>query len=171
MKRTICTAATAALAYLPRRPGKRTQLTHFQFEGIIAMKKNTFVVSVITVVALLGIGSMLHTQRADASPGNPMMLADASMEMNGMDMKSMKMEAAPVTHRGAGTVRKIDAAKRMVTLAHGPIASLNWPAMTMSFKLKDTALTKGIKAGDAVDFELVQSGSDYVVTHLQPSGK
>jgi Cu/Ag efflux protein CusF len=134
------------------------------------MKKNTFVVSVMTVAALLGIGSMFHVQPADASLLNSMM-ADAGMDMNGMDMKSMKMEAAPSTHKGAGTVKNIDAIKGMVPLAHGPIVSLNWPAMTMSFKLKDTALAKGIKTGDAVDFELIPSGSDYVVTRLQPSGK
>jgi Cu/Ag efflux protein CusF len=149
----------------------RTQLSHFKFEGIIAMRKNIFVVSVMTVAALLGIGSMFHAQPADASQHNPMMMADAGMDMKFMDMNSMKMEAAPSTHKGAGTVKQIDATKGMVTLAHGPIASLKWPAMTMSFKLKDTALAKGIKAGDAVDFELIPSGSDYVVTRLQPSGK
>ena len=139
------------------------------------MKKSTFAVSVMTVAALSGIGSIFHAQPADASPRNQM-IADAGMDMNEMKMKNMnmngmKMETAPVIHRGSGTVQKIDAAKEMVTLVHGPIASLNWPAMTMSFKLKDAALARGIKAGEAVDFELVQSGSDYVVTHLQPSGK
>lgn len=134
------------------------------------MKTNTFVVSVMTVAALFGISSMSHAQPADATPRNQMM-ADTSMDMNmkGMDMKSMKMEAASVTHHGTGTVRKIDAG--MVTLSHGPIASLNWPAMTMSFKLKDAALARGIRAGDVVDFELVRSDSDYVVTRMQISGK
>ena len=137
------------------------------------MKKSTFAVSVMTVAALSGIGSIFHAQPADASPRNQV-IADAGMDMNGMNMKNMNgvnMETAPVIHRGSGTVQKIDAAKEVVTLVHGPIASLNWPAMTMSFKLKDAALTKGIRVGEAVDFELVQSGSDYVVTHLQPSGK
>jgi Cu/Ag efflux protein CusF len=142
-------------------------------KGIIAMKKNTFVVSVMTVAALLGIGSMFHAQPADASLLNSMM-ADAGMDMKGMNMEGMDMQgmnkqSAPVSHRGAGTVKKIGAGR--VTLAHGPIASLQWPAMTMRFKLKDEALAKGIKAGDAVDFELVQSGNDYMVTRLQPSGK
>ncbi len=140
------------------------------------MKKSTFAVSVMTVAALTGTGSIFHAQPAEAGQRDPMMMADAGMDMNGMDMKNMnmngmKMKTAPVIHRGSGTVQKIDAAKEMVTLAHGPIASLNWPAMTMSFKLKDAALAKGIKTGEAVDFELVQSGSAYIVTRLQPSGK
>ncbi len=127
------------------------------------MKENTFVVSMMTVAALLGIGSMFHTQPADASPRTSMMMADASMDM--------KMDAMPSTHRGTGTIKNIDATKGTVTLAHGPIASLKWPAMTMSFKLKDAALAKRVKAGDAVDFDLVQSGDGYVITRLQSSGK
>jgi Cu(I)/Ag(I) efflux system protein CusF len=171
VKRAIFAVITAAHAFAPRRTGKRTQLTHFKFEGIIAMKKNTFVVSVMTVAALLGVGSMFHAQSADASPRTSMMMVDASMDMKNMDMKNMKMDAMSSTHRGTGTIKKIDAIKGMVTLAHGPIASLKWPAMTMSFKLKDAALAKGVKAGDVVDFELVQSGETYVITRIQPSGK
>ena len=135
------------------------------------MRRNTFVVSVMTVAALSGVVLMFDARHADASTLNPTIIADAGMNMDGMDMKGMKMERTPVTHSGTGTVKKIDAAKGIVTLSHGPIPSLNWPAMTMSFKLKDAALAQGIKAGDAVDFELVQSGSNYLVIRLQPSGK
>ncbi|KXS32715.1 MAG: Copper binding periplasmic protein CusF [Candidatus Gallionella acididurans] len=132
------------------------------------MKTHTFV-SITAVAALSGIVLMFSAQHADASPRNPIMLADAGMNMGGMDMQGINKQAASVTHHGTGTVKKIAAG--MVTLAHGPIASLQWPAMTMSFKLKDAALAKGIKAGDVVDFELVQSGKDYMVTRLQTSGK
>ncbi len=132
------------------------------------MKKYTFV-SITAVAALSGIVLMFVAQHADASLLNNSMLADAGVNMGGMDMQGTNKQAASVTHRGTGTVKKIAAG--MVTLAHGPIASLQWPAMTMSFKLKDAALAKGIKAGDVVDFELVQSGNDYMVTRLQPSGK
>ena len=137
------------------------------------MKKYIFVVSVMTVAALFGAGAITHTQLADASTfSHPMMLADAGMDMKGMDMKNMKMgDTATSPHHGTGTVKKIDAKAAMVTLAHGPIASMKWPAMTMSFKLKDAALAKGIKSGDTVIFDFIQSGDDYVVTRLQPSGK
>ena len=200
--------AAAAAVFAFRRPDKLTQSAHIKFEGIIAMQKNTFVVSLtgmtkmpplmiklampfsltsilsrreriqtnryasftlMAVAALSGIVLMFPAQSADAVAFKPIFMADAGMNMNGMDMKSMKMEAAQVTHRGTGTVRKIDAVKGTVTLSHGPIASLNWSAMTMRFKLKDASLAKGIKIGDIVDFELVQSGSNYMVTRL--SGK
>ena len=131
----------AAIALASLRLCRVTQLNHFKFVFLIAV----------------AAGSMLLAQASDAS--TPVFIADASQ-----DMKSMKTETSSVTHRGTGTVRKIDAER--VRLSHGPITTLNWPAMTMSFKLKGAALAKGIKAGDVVDFELVQSGGSYVVTRI-----
>ncbi len=87
-----------------------------------------------------------------------------SMQDADMPMAGMGAEKTSAAHLGKGTIRKIDAER--VMLAHGPIATLNWPVMTMSFKLKNPALAKGLKTGDAVDFELVQQGSAYVVTRL-----
>ncbi|WP_175492117.1 copper-binding protein [Nitrosomonas sp. Nm34] len=54
-------------------------------------------------------------------------------------------------------------------LAHGPIASLKWPAMTMNFKIMDHAIMQEIKVGDSVAFTFIQSNGDYVITHIQPS--
>ena len=137
------------------------------------MKKNISVVSAMVFAELFSIGAVTHTQLADASTfSQPMILADASMDMKGMDMKNMKMgNTATTTYHGTGIVKKIDLNAGLVTLAHSPIASLNWPAMTMGFKLKEVALAKGIKPGDTVNFDFIQSGDDSVVTRLQPSGK
>jgi Cu(I)/Ag(I) efflux system protein CusF len=157
--------AAAAAIFASYRLDKLTQSAHFKFEGITAMQKNTFVVSLMSVAVLSASGLMLLAQSADAATFKPIFMADAGMDMKGMDMKNKQLEAA--THHGTGTVKKIDAG--MVTLSHGPIATLNWPAMTMGFKLKDAALARGIKVGDVVDFELVQSDNRYVVTRL--SGK
>ena len=82
----------------------------------------------------------------------------------GMNMEDRPAGEKPLVHPGTGIVRKIDAST--VTLSHAPIASLNWPAMTMSFRLKDSALSRGIRAGDPVDFELVRSQNMYLVTRL-----
>lgn len=78
-------------------------------------------------------------------------------------------DAAAVSHEGTATVRAIDLDKGIVKLAHGPIASLKWPAMTMNFKIKQSALMQGINVGDSVTFTFIQSNSDYVITHIQPS--
>ena len=89
------------------------------------------------------------------------------------DMKDHKMSGMkdPVQnlHRGQGTVKGIDAKTGKVNLSHGPIASLNWPAMTMGFPVKDAALLKGIQAGMKVDFELEKSGGGYRIVSIKPS--
>lgn len=132
------------------------------------MKKYTFALTVMAVAAMMGGGEITLVRLADASTfSDPMVLADTSM-----DMKNMKAgDKATTSHQGTGIVKKIDSKAGLVTLAHGPIASLNWPAMTMGFKLKDATLAKEIKPGDAVNFDFIQSGDDYVVTRLQPSDR
>ena len=56
------------------------------------------------------------------------------------------------THRGRGKVEAID--KDEITLSHDQIASLQWPAMTMGFKLPSGDLAKGLSIGDTVAFEI-----------------
>ena len=121
--------------------------------------KKTIVLSLPVLGVALALGGFTHMQRAEAYP---MMLADAG---------SGAKKGAAASHEGAATVKAVDASKGVVTLAHGPIASIKWPAMTMDFKLKDATLAQGIKAGDAVTFEFVESGGNYVVTRISPSGK
>jgi Cu(I)/Ag(I) efflux system membrane fusion protein len=58
------------------------------------------------------------------------------------------------THKGTAKVEKID--KGEVILSHGPIASLQWPSMTMGFRLPPGGLPKDIAVGDTVSFEFRQ---------------
>jgi Cu(I)/Ag(I) efflux system periplasmic protein CusF len=96
----------------------------------------------------------------------------AFAQMNMGDMKGMPMgqkpeAAARQTHTAAGTVRKADETAGTVTLQHGPVASLNWPAMTMAFKVKDKALWKKLESGKKVEVEFAQQGPDYVVVAVK----
>lgn len=58
-----------------------------------------------------------------------------------------------------------------ITLAHGPVPALNWPAMTMRFGVASPDVAKRIAPGDAVSFRFVQRGDKYVVTHLEQAGR
>ncbi|KTE16852.1 copper-binding protein [Sphingopyxis sp. H115] len=71
------------------------------------------------------------------------------------------------TKHGAGTatVTAVDSTKGQVTLDHGAIAELEWPAMTMGFAAKPELL-KGIKVGDKVAFELDWDGKAGTITKL-----
>ena len=90
-----------------------------------------------------------------------------SMDMkDGMGMKGDKAGAGKV-HKASGKVAKVDRAKGSVTIAHGPVASMNWPSMTMSFKVKDKAMLDKIKTGDQVDFGFIESGRDHTITEIK----
>ena len=87
--------------------------------------------------------------------------------MKGMDMEKKSSASTPTTHLANATVKKVDEKASTVTLAHGPIASLNWPAMTMSFKVKDKVLLKNLSVDKRVVVQLVKEGEDYVVTSVK----
>jgi Cu(I)/Ag(I) efflux system periplasmic protein CusF len=108
-------------------------------------------------------------QTSDSTKKDASGMDTKDMPMKSMDMKAMKMDkkATTTTHKGVGVVKSINTADGVITFAHEPIKSLNWPAMTMGFKVKDKATLDKIKPGDKVEFTLVQSGKDYVVTEIR----
>jgi Cu(I)/Ag(I) efflux system protein CusF len=81
-------------------------------------------------------------------------------------MPGMARPDAPAGAQGAGVIKKLDAKAGSVTLQHGPIAALSWPAMTMAFKA-DPALLKDLKVGQQVTFTLKTGGTPEVVA-IQP---
>lgn len=91
------------------------------------------------------------------------------MDMKGMDMKSMPMEkkAKATFYKATGVVKNVDAGKGTVTVAHEPVKDLNWPAMTMSFVVKDKKLFDKLAVDKKVAFEFVKEGPDYVVTTVK----
>jgi Cu(I)/Ag(I) efflux system protein CusF len=76
-------------------------------------------------------------------------------------------KAQPATYKASGVVKKIDAAKGRVTLAHGAVPELKWPAMTMVFTVKDKALLDKFAVDKKIDFEFVEQGKSYVVTAVK----
>jgi RND family efflux transporter MFP subunit len=72
-------------------------------------------------------------------------------------------------HQAEGTVKAIDAKAGTLSIAHGPVASLKWPAMTMDFKAANDALTAGLKPGATIAFEFVErSPGEWVITKITP---
>ncbi len=71
-----------------------------------------------------------------------------------------------VTVQAVGVVRSIDTAAGTITLAHDPIPALNWPAMTMGFKIVGDA-AENIEVGQKVKFELQGEGTALSVTKIE----
>ena len=64
-------------------------------------------------------------------------------------------------------VRKVDKEGGKLTLKHAEIKSLDMPAMTMVFVVKDKALLDKLKAGDKIRFKAINDGGKYTVTEMQ----
>lgn len=80
--------------------------------------------------------------------------------------------AATVGHRAAGQVEDLDLKAATVTIAHGAVPGLKWPAMSMEFKVAHAGLLTGLQAGAQVGFEFVERGpGEWVITAIAPAGK
>ena len=69
---------------------------------------------------------------------------------------SMPVAQAPGTYVGEGKVESVE--PDAITISHGPIAPLKWPAMTMGFAKPNAKAFADIKPGDIVRFEFKQGG-------------
>lgn len=79
--------------------------------------------------------------------------------------------ASRMIHRGEGTIKAIDLAHATVTLAHGPIESLQWPAMTMDFRLLEPALLQLFKPGQQISFDMAEeSAGEFVLVRMEADG-
>jgi len=81
-------------------------------------------------------------------------------------MSSMAMPEGAKMGKGSGSVTAVDAAAGKITLDHGAIPAVGWPAMKMGFSAKPELL-KGIAVGDKVDFDLTVTGSAGEVTAIK----
>jgi Cu/Ag efflux protein CusF len=81
-----------------------------------------------------------------------------------------KMAPAATGHQAQGKVVEVDAKTQSVTISHGPVATLKWPAMTMDFALANSTLLKDLKPGAPIAFEFVERGKgEWVITKITPA--
>ena len=81
-----------------------------------------------------------------------------------------RLEGAQEAHKGRGTVLEVDVQKGRVELDHEPIASLQWPKMTMGFLVEDKSQLAPLKKGDVVEFELrpkPDAEGNYVISRIR----
>ena len=92
----------------------------------------------------------------------------SNMDMKGMDIKSMNQPGDKAqTYRTTGVVKALDPSGKRVTIAHQPVEALGWPAMTMTFSVKDRKLMDKLHPGKKIKFEFVKDGSGYLITGVR----
>ena len=84
------------------------------------------------------------------------MMADEMSNADSMpmsdDMPMMDNAEVGQSGSGEGSVTEIDETEGKITIDHGPIPAVGWPAMTMAFAADEESLGK-VSVGDRVTFE------------------
>ena len=86
------------------------------------------------------------------------------------NLQGMSMSATPAAKhgQGSGVIKAIDPGAGTLTIQHGPIPAVGWPAMTMTFKAKPPTLLKGLKVGQSIGFDCTVRGQTAEVTAVRP---
>lgn len=95
---------------------------------------------------------------APAPDAQPSPMPQMSMSPKATDTKKPVQPSSP-SHQGTGKVEQVTG--EAITLSHGPIATLQWPAMTMDFKKPKPDSFKEIKVGQTVQFSFVETEDGY----------
>lgn len=103
-----------------------------------------------------------------------LLIAACGEKQNAAPEKPQAAHVNPAVSQGdesysaAGQVTAI--AADQVTIAHGPVEGIGWPAMTMTFWAGSPEMLQGVSVGDPVSFAFRQGGSAYVLTSLSRAG-
>ena len=106
----------------------------------------------------------------DATPGadnTPMPAAEHAPMADQSKPATADMAQSAKTASATGTVEAVDAAAGKITIAHGPVDALQWPAMTMGFKATPEQVAS-VQVGQKVQFEFESQGMDATITQITP---
>ena len=78
-------------------------------------------------------------------------LIDSEASLRGVERRMAP--PAPAAHHAEG--REEQVREGTLTISHGPVPELKWPAMTMDFQAPESGMPPGLKAGDRVGFDFV----------------
>lgn len=115
------------------------------------MRTTTYMILLAAPLALAACDNAAETTE---QPGTMMSddMADADAMPMSDDMPMMDSAAAGQAGSGEGSVTEINEVEGKITIDHGPIAAVGWPAMTMAFSADEDSMDK-VAVGDRVTFE------------------
>ena len=71
--------------------------------------------------------------------------------------------------KGVGRITELDAGNASITLEHGPIPQLGWPAMTMAFELTESVDIDALSPDQTVNFGFRETSEGYRVERIEPA--
>lgn len=97
----------------------------------------------------------------------PLALSACDSGADGSDAESppMASDSGMRMARAEGTVTAVDDAAGTITIDHGPVPAVDWPAMTMAFDA-DEELRRQVTVGDEIAFDFGMSDSGNRITSI-----
>lgn len=72
------------------------------------------------------------------------------------------------THpQGIGKIKAINLSNQTITIQHEEIPALNWPSMTMDFKVEKAVKLENLKIEDQVNFNLKKIDDHWIITEIK----
>ena len=95
--------------------------------------------------------------------------ASLSGVMERLNANAPKEGQQPDLALANGTIQSMDLQQGRVTIEHGPVPKMNWPPMTMTFRVPNTSMLRGLTKGARVDFAFNprQQGDAYVIQSIR----
>ena len=98
-------------------------------------------------------------------------LIDSEASLSGVLSRLSSTQATPPRQAtGRGIVTSVDGAHRLVSIRHGAIPALGWPAMTMTFQVRQPGMLRGLRKGLRVEFavDAKPEGNRYLIERIAP---
>ena len=118
--------------------------------------------AVALTLVMVAVGLSTSVGAADDHAGHGAM----SGNMHGGMHDSMQSSAPAAAPMADGLVKKVDKSDGKLTISHGPLPN-GMPAMTMSFRVKESAWLSQVKAGDHIRFSVDTINGAMTVTGLE----
>ena len=119
---------------------------------------------ILSAVAALGLSACGQPETAPAADPTSASEMPMASNMSGMPMEGRQ---AAMMGAGSGVITAVDAAAGTVTIDHGAIPDVSWPAMAMTFTAPAAVLADA-RVGDRVAFDVSVHDGVNEVTALRP---
>lgn len=125
------------------------------------MKENT-----MNPISKLALAAALALSSASFNPANAAQPAATTESADASHSTASGQTSASAASMSEGEIRKIDKEAGKVTIKHGPLTNLDMPAMTMIFRVKDSAMLDQVKVGDKISFVADKVGGQFTVMQV-----
>lgn len=126
------------------------------------MSSTTKFAAVALVLALVA-GCTAADEQVDATLADPSVTAARAQATPSGEVDAMAVQQGSAT----GTVTALDPAASKVTIDHGPVPELQWPAMNMGFGATPAQVAQ-LQLGQRVAFDFEMAGNQATITRIEP---